>query len=118
MRAQQLRRKLMRHSIGVVIAAALFLGVAAPAETQDLGGTLKKVRETGVIAIGHRDSSMPLSYLDDKLEPVVFSIELGKHVVERVKPNLALPNLTDQLNPVTSPSRLLLVTNGPVDINS
>ena len=45
----------MRHSIGVVIAAALFLGVAAPAETQDLGGTLKKVRETGVITIGHRD---------------------------------------------------------------
>src|SRR6058998_2086688 len=61
MRAQQLRRKLMRHSIGVVIAAALFLGVAAPAETQDLGGTLKKVRETGVITIGHRDSSIPKS---------------------------------------------------------
>ena len=74
----------MRYSIGVVIAATLFLGVAVPAATQDLGGTLKKVRESGVITIGHRDSSIPLSYLDDKLRPVGFSIELCKHVVEAV----------------------------------
>jgi len=106
----------MRHSIGVVIAAALFLGVAAPAETQDLGGTLKKVRETGVITIGHRDSSIPLSYLDDKLQPVGFSIELCKHVVESVKAKLALPNLTVKYNPVTSATRLPLVANGTVDI--
>ncbi|TMJ40005.1 MAG: transporter substrate-binding domain-containing protein [Alphaproteobacteria bacterium] len=106
----------MRHSIGVMIAAALFLGVAAPAETQDLGGTLKKVRETGVITIGHRDSSIPLSYLDDKLQPVGFSIELCKHVVEAVKAKLALPNLTVKYNPVTSATRLPLVANGTVDI--
>ncbi|TMJ99287.1 MAG: transporter substrate-binding domain-containing protein [Alphaproteobacteria bacterium] len=106
----------MRHSIGVVIAAALFLGVAAPAETQDFGGTLKKVRETGVITIGHRDSSIPLSYLDDKLQPVGFSIELCKHVVEAVKAKLALPNLTVKYNPVTSATRLPLVANGTVDI--
>jgi len=106
----------MRHSIGVVIAAALFLGVAAPAETQDLGGTLKKVRETGVITIGHRDSSIPLSYLDDKLQPVGFSIELCKHVVEAVKAKLALPNLTVKYTPVTSATRLPLVANGTVDI--
>ncbi len=106
----------MRHSIGVMIAAALFLGVTATAETQDLGGTLKKVRETGVITIGHRDSSIPLSYLDDKLQPVGFSIELCKHVVEAVKAKLALPNLTVKYNPVTSATRLPLVANGTVDI--
>src|SRR5262249_13889674 len=84
-RAHQLRRKLMRHSIGVGMAATVFLGGPAPAATQHLGGTLKKVRESGVISIGHRDSSIPLSYLDDKLQPVGFSIELCKHVVEAVK---------------------------------
>jgi len=106
----------MRHSIGVVIAATVFLGVAAPAATQDLGGTLKKVRESGVISIGHRDSSIPLSYLDDKLQPVGFSIELCKHVVEAVKAKLGLPNLTVKYNPVTSATRLPLVANGTVDI--
>src|SRR5262249_17230105 len=66
--AHKLRRNLRGHSIGVVMGAIVFLGVAAPAATQDLGGTLKKVRESGVISIGHRDSSIPLSYLDDKLQ--------------------------------------------------
>ncbi len=106
----------MRHSIGLVITAALFLGLAAPAETQDLGGTLKKVKESGVITIGHRDSSIPLSYLDDKLQPVGFSIELCKHVVDAVKAKLGLPNLTVKYNPVTSATRLPLVANGTVDI--
>ncbi len=106
----------MRHSIGLVITAALFLGLAAPAETQDLGGTLKKVKESGVITIGHRDSSIPLSYLDDKLQPVGFSIELCKHVVDAVKAKLGLPNLTVKYKPVTSATRLPLVANGTVDI--
>ncbi len=106
----------MRHSIGLVITAALFLGLAAPAETQDLGGTLKKVKESGVITIGHRDSSIPLSYLDDKLQPVGFSIGLCKHVVDAVKAKLGLPNLTVKYNPVTSATRLPLVANGTVDI--
>jgi len=106
----------MRHSIGLVITAALFLGLAAPAETQDLGDTLKKVKESGVITIGHRDSSIPLSYLDDKLQPVGFSIELCKHVVDAVKAKLGLPNLTVKYNPVTSATRLPLVANGTVDI--
>jgi glutamate/aspartate transport system substrate-binding protein len=106
----------MRHSIGLVITAALFLGLAAPAETQDLGGTLKKVKESGVITIGHRDSSIPLSYLDDNLQPVGFSIELCKHVVDAVKAKLGLPNLTVKYNPVTSATRLPLVANGTVDI--
>src|SRR5262245_15583145 len=106
----------MKHLIGTAIVATLFLGVAVPAATQDLGGTLKKVRESGVITIGHRDSSIPLSYLDDKLQPVGFSIELCKHVVEAVKAKLGLPNLTVKYNPVTSATRLPLVANGTVDI--
>jgi glutamate/aspartate transport system substrate-binding protein len=106
----------MRYSIGAVIAATLFLGVAAPAAAQELGGTLKKVRESGVITIGHRDSSIPLSYLDDKLQPVGFSIELCKHLVEAVKAKLGLRNLTVKYNPVTSATRLPLVANGTVDI--
>ena len=48
----------------------------------------------GAITIGHRDSSIPLSYLDDKLQPVGFSIELCKHVVEAVKAKLAMHMVT------------------------
>jgi glutamate/aspartate transport system substrate-binding protein len=92
------------------------IGLAAPAESQDLEGTLKKVRENGAITIGHRDSSIPLSYLDDKLQPVGFSIELCKHVVEAVKAKLGLASLNVKYNPVTSATRIPLVANGTVDV--
>jgi glutamate/aspartate transport system substrate-binding protein len=92
------------------------ISLAPRAESQDLEGTLKKVRENGAITIGHRDSSIPLSYLDDKLQPVGFSIELCKHVVEAVKAKLGLASLNVKYNPVTSATRIPLVANGTVDI--
>ena len=106
----------MKRPIGLVIAAGLLVGVSVPAGTQELEGTLKKVKETGAITIGHRDSSIPLSYLDDKLQPIGFSIELCKRVTEAVKTRLGLPNLTVKYNPVTSATRIPLVANGTVDI--
>ena len=106
----------MKNAIGVIATACLLAGASAPAKTQSLEGTLKKVKETGAITIGHRDSSIPLSYLDDKLQPIGFSIELCKHVVEAVKAKLGVPNLTVKYNPVTSATRIPLVANGTVDI--
>ena len=106
----------MRRSIVFALAAGVSIGLAPRAESQDLEGTLKKVRENGGITIGHRDSSIPLSYLDDKLQPVGFSIELCKHVVEAVKAKLGLANLNVKYNPVTSATRIPLVANGTVDI--
>jgi glutamate/aspartate transport system substrate-binding protein len=87
---------------------------AAPA--QSLDGTLKKIKESGTITIGHRDSSIPLSYLDDKLQPVGFSIDLCKQVVDAVKTKLGMPGLKVAYNPVTSATRIPLVANGTVDI--
>ena len=106
----------MNTAIGVIVTAGLVVGVCAPANAQSLEGTLKKVKETGTITIGHRDSSIPLSYLDDKLQPIGFSIELCKQVVEAVKAKLAMPSLSVKYNPVTSATRLPLVANGTVDI--
>jgi len=106
----------MKTAIAVIVTAGLVVGVCAPAKAQSLEGTLKKVKETGTITIGHRDSSIPLSYLDDKLQPIGFSIELCKQVVEAVKAKLAMPSLSVKYNPVTSATRLPLVANGTVDI--
>src|SRR5262249_2242721 len=116
MRGQRERRSVMKTVIGIIVTAALLAGVSVPARTQNLEGTLKKVKETGTITIGHRDSSIPLSYLDDKLHPMGFAMGLGKHVVEGGKENPAMPNLSVKYNPVTSATRLPLVANGTVDI--
>src|SRR5215510_7312858 len=103
----------MRSAIAAVAMACLLIG--APVHAQDQDGTLKKIKDTGTFTIGYRESSVPLSYLDDKLQPVGFSIELCKHVVEAVKANLGT-NLTVNYNPVTSATRIPLVANGTVDI--
>jgi glutamate/aspartate transport system substrate-binding protein len=50
------------------------------------------------------------------LQPVGFSIELCKHVVDAVKAKLGTPGLTIKYNPVTSANRIPLVANGTVDI--
>ena len=67
------------------------------------------MKETGIITIGHRDSSNPLSYLDDKLQPVGFALDLCKHVVEAAKAKLGMPDLKVAYNPVTSATRIPLI---------
>ena len=106
----------MKPAIGIIALACLLLGAQAPATAQDLEGTLKKVKETGTFTIGYRESSLPLSYLDDKLMPVGFSIQLCKHVVDAVKAKLGMADLNVKYNPVTSATRIPLVANGTVDI--
>ncbi|HEX8809289.1 MAG TPA: transporter substrate-binding domain-containing protein [Xanthobacteraceae bacterium] len=106
----------MKSAIGIIAAACLLVSAEAPAAAQDLEGTLKKIKETGTVTIGYRETSLPLSYLDDKLMPVGFSIELCKHVVDAVKAKLGMPDLTVKYNPVTSATRIPLVANGTVDI--
>jgi glutamate/aspartate transport system substrate-binding protein len=106
----------MKSAIGIIAAACLLVGAEASAAAEDLEGTLKKIKETGGITIGYRESSLPLSYLDDKLMPVGFSIELCKRVVDAVKAKLGMPALNVKYNPVTSATRIPLVANGTVDI--
>ena len=59
--------------MGLALAAAF---CAAQANAEELTGTLKKIKETGVITIGYRDSSIPFSYLDDNQKPIGFAIDI------------------------------------------
>jgi glutamate/aspartate transport system substrate-binding protein len=96
-----------------LIACAL---VAAPAHAQELTGTLKKIKDTNTISLGHRESSIPFSYYDDKQQVVGYSHEIMLKVVDAIKQELKLPNLQIKLVPVTSQNRIPLVQNGTVDI--
>jgi len=100
------------------LSLLLFAGwlAATPAFAAELTGTLKKVKETGTITMGIRESSYPLSYLDDKQQPIGYHIEICNKIVEAVKKEVQLPNLKVQHQPVTSQNRIPLVTNGTVDL--
>jgi glutamate/aspartate transport system substrate-binding protein len=89
---------------------------AAPALAQDAGGTLKKIKDTGSITLGHRESSVPFSYYDDQQRVVGYAMDLCARIVDRVKSELKLPNLEVKLNPVTSATRIPLMANGTIDL--
>ncbi|HYV67544.1 MAG TPA: transporter substrate-binding domain-containing protein, partial [Myxococcales bacterium] len=99
-----------------VIAVLLCLAAPQKLAAQEPGGTLKKIKDSGVIAIGHRESSIPFSYYDDKQQVVGYSQEVALRIVEAVKQELKLPDLQVKLVPVTSQNRIPLVQNGTVDI--
>jgi glutamate/aspartate transport system substrate-binding protein len=100
-------------SLFIAVAASLVVGQAG---AQDLTGTLKKIKETGTINIGHRESSIPFSYLDDKQQPIGYAMDLCMKVVDAVKADLKLPALKIALQPVTSSNRIPLLQNGTIDL--
>ena len=99
--------------IGYTLAAALCAG---PAMAQELTGTLKNIKQTGAITLGHRDSSIPFSYLDDAQKPIGYAMDICYKIVDAVKKELKLDKLEVKLNPVTSSTRIPLLANGTIDL--
>ena len=98
-----------------LVAAQAALG-AAPARSEELSGTLKKIKETRSIARGFRDSSIPFSYLDDNQKPIGYAMDICGAVVEAVKRELKLDKLAVELVPVSSSTRIPLLANGTIDL--
>jgi glutamate/aspartate transport system substrate-binding protein len=105
----------MRFKYVPLIAAGLVLAVM-PASAQELTGALKKIKDSGTITIGHRESSVPFSYYDDKQQVVGYAYELCLKIVDAVKTKIGAPDLKVALNPVTSATRIPLIANGTVDL--
>jgi len=98
------------------LALAALAVTAAPLAAQELTGTLKKVKDTGSITIGHRDASIPFSYYDDKQQPVGFAMDICARIVDGVKSELKLPSIDVKYQLVTSANRIPLMANGTIDL--
>ena len=90
--------------------------IAAPAAGQELTGTLKKIKDTGVVKIGHRDASIPFSYLDDKQRPIGYGVDICLKIVDAIKAELKMPKLKIEYVPVTSQTRIPILTGGNIDM--
>jgi glutamate/aspartate transport system substrate-binding protein len=104
----------MRLKLALTIATLGFLSV--PAFSQGLTGTLAKVKDTGAITLGHRESSVPFSYYDDNQKVIGYAMDLCYRIVDAVKSDLKMDKIDIKLNPVTSATRLPLIANGTVDL--
>ena len=108
-----MKKTATRFAFAATLATTL---LSAPVMAQEPSGILKKIKDTGVIALGHRESSIPFSYYDDKQQVIGYSQELMLKVVDAVKADLKLAKLDIKLMPVTSSNRITLVQNGSVDL--
>src|SRR5260370_21021489 len=93
------------------LAALCLASMFAPsaAFAQNLGPTLQKIKDSGAITIGNRDSSVPFSYLDDIQKPIGFSLDLCDLVVAKIKTKLGLPALELAYQALNSSNRVPLV---------
>ena len=100
-----------------IVASSVGAGfLAASVSAQTLDGTLKKIKDAGTITLGHRDSSIPFSYLDENQKPIGYSMDLCYKIVDAVKAELKMPDLKVALQPVTSATRIPLMANGTIDL--
>jgi glutamate/aspartate transport system substrate-binding protein len=106
----------MRRSLLVALAVALFVPIQAAARAEELTGTLAKVKELGYITIGHREASVPFSYLDDRRQPVGFAMDICARIVDAVKRELKLDRLEVRYQLVTASTRIPLLANGTIDL--
>jgi glutamate/aspartate transport system substrate-binding protein len=83
----------------------------------ELYGTLKKIKESGTIIIGHNADSPPFSFIGADGTPQGYSIDLCMKIVEAVKAELKMDKLEVKFVPVIGTTRIPLLLNGTTDIN-
>ena len=99
-----------------LLAALAGYSVVGLLNGQELSGTLKKVHDSGTVIIGYRESSIPFSYLNARGEPIGYSIDLGRAIVDAMSNELNGQTLKIKFVPVTSESRIGAVKSGEVDL--
>ena len=96
----------------VALSVALLASGAAFAQTAD---TLAKVKASGVVTMGVRDSSGALSYTLGDGKYVGYHIDICHRIIASLE-KAAGRKLEIKYQPVTSQNRIPLVQNGTVDI--
>ena len=107
--------RLARLARWLLIAAAAVASWPTAAEEEPapaaFTGTLRKVRESGSITLAYRSASIPFSYLSPRGEPIGYSIDLCKLLVEAIAEQVGRP-LEIRWQPVTPESRIASIASG------
>ena len=106
-------------SIRTVVALLALLATAAtaaPAAAQEIRPTLDKIKETGLITLGYRETSRPFSFVGTDGQPTGYSIDLCQQVIAGLRQSLKLPELKVAWLPVTPADRISKLVKGTIDL--
>jgi glutamate/aspartate transport system substrate-binding protein len=99
--------------------AAVATGSVAQEQEQSarqLQGTLQKIDRSGVVTIGYREASFPLSYVDPKGQPLGYSIDLCKAIVDEIAREIDNSRIRIEFAPVTPETRIPALIAGKIDL--
>ncbi len=97
----------------ILLRALLLAALSASAQA---GPTLDRIRSSGRLVIAHRESSVPLSYLDADKKPIGYAVDLCLRLADAVKAKLALPRLEIGYVMVTGADRIAAIVEGRADL--
>jgi ABC-type amino acid transport substrate-binding protein len=112
----------MRRVWGFAVAcAAMALASGLAAQEQEhpvrvLAGTLQKVDRSGTITIGYREASFPFSYLGIDRQPIGYSIDLCRAIVDEIAREIDKPQIRIDFSLVTPETRIPALLSGKVDL--
>jgi glutamate/aspartate transport system substrate-binding protein len=104
-----MKKSLLAGSAAMVMA----FGLVGMAHADD---TLKKIKESGSITEGVRESSGALAFTLGDGKYTGFHYDVCAHIIGDIKKHLGLAKLDVKYQPVTSQNRIPLVQNGTVDL--
>jgi ABC-type amino acid transport substrate-binding protein len=94
----------------------MLLTVAAPAAGQEIRPTLDKIKSTGVIHLGYRETSRPFSFVGPDGQPAGYTVDLCKQVADGVRQSLKLADLKVAWEAVTPGDRIAKLVKGTIDL--
>jgi ABC-type amino acid transport substrate-binding protein len=95
-----------------LLSFVLVLFIATEANATD---TLARIKERKTIIIAHREASIPISYLSEDSKPIGYAMDICRKVVERIKRELKMPQLTVSYLLVNSSNRFVAIQEGKAD---
>ena len=78
--------------------------------------TMDKIKSSGAVTMGVRESSIPMSYTTGDSRFDGYHVEACRMILNDIKDKLGMSTLRINYQPVTSQNRVPLVQNGTVDI--
>lgn len=111
-----IHQKKPKGKVTKLILSLTMLGLMSSAvNAEELKGTLAEIKDSGVIIVGHRESSIPFSYYDNTRNVIGYSQDYSNAIVDAVKKELDMPNLKVEYLPVNSNTRIQLLNNNSYD---
>jgi ABC-type amino acid transport substrate-binding protein len=103
-------------SLKPVLAIVVLLAATGPAAGQEIRPTLDKIKETGVIHLGYRETSRPFSFVGSDGKPAGYSVDLCRQVVGGIRESLTLADLKVAWVAVTPGNRIPELVKGTIDL--